>query len=88
MVGAGPMSHTKSVLGSQGPALGCLNPSQHCPVFLLPIASQLEILGLVFQLILLISLPLAITLCPNLGQGYTLPCRVGSEFPVSACAFE
>lgn len=87
-VGAGPVSHSKSARRSWGPAQGRLTPSQHCPVFLLPIPSQLELLELVFQLALLIPLPPAITVHANLGQEYISLCRVVSELPASVCAFE
>ena len=62
----------------RGSALVHPTPSQWCPVFLLMIPSQLELLGLQFQLTLIIPLPLAIMACANLGQEYLLLGRVVS----------
>lgn len=62
--------------------------SLQCPAFFLNSPSHWEILGPAFQLTLIIPHPLAIMVCTNLGQEYILLCRVVSELPVSACAFE
>lgn len=45
-------------------------------------------LGPALQLTLITPHPLAIMVRTNLGQEYILLCRVVSELPVSACAFE
>lgn len=68
-----PLCHTVSQSTEQGVVSGS-NPNFFLSVFLLKIPSHPEILGLVFQLTLVIPLPPAITVCTNLGQEYILLC--------------